>query len=511
MKIVAFFGILLAFVSLVYGQISIKVEPEGIDHFVVEAPEVAIAGEEFTIRLYPKDALGNFTTKGLENLTLSYENLEVVSSRLSPSDFAKGYGEVVLMPIKTGSYSVAFLLKGSLVKLRHGERYLYTLRGQVYNGPPVIARVKTPESFLPGYPVTIEAWLYDAMSNPVIVPTKPYSIVAEYEGLRQTIPITAFEEGRGKFELTLDYTKPVRVDLIEANTRKKLASFTLTPKLPKRVSFRVGTQEANIVANKPFRLTIEALDEEGRLVKVYDRIGSPVYLRHSGTGKLYPSVIEPTQFVEGVANILVVYNKGEVINIYADEISHVKDIPRRDEKTEVYKKPFEIPPVKEIPKEDRKAELQEKITTPPSTAKQKTREQKVQKTDKCVRTRKQASQKTHNVVKQQKTKKETISAYVNIVIPSEVGKIDRVSILEDGEERTVILAYLKDKSKEHEIPYQSGLIKRDNTVLANFSLREDKDGNLIILVDKAQKGITVKAEVIDNTIRITASEQTLKP
>ncbi|MCX7737905.1 MAG: hypothetical protein N2Z80_00595 [Hydrogenothermaceae bacterium] len=64
-------------------------------------------------------------------------------------------------------------------------------------------------------------------------------------------------------------------------------------------------------------MRIKAVDNLGRVIKVYDKIGKDVKLTYTGTGQLIPNTIPREYFKDGLAKVEVIYTESEVIYIDA--------------------------------------------------------------------------------------------------------------------------------------------------------------------------------------------------
>ena len=73
---------------------TIVVKPGKLDHFAITAPEAAVAGESFLVRIDPYDSNGNLITgsqaKGGSFAVRVSGGAEAVPDRIRPADFAGG-------------------------------------------------------------------------------------------------------------------------------------------------------------------------------------------------------------------------------------------------------------------------------------------------------------------------------------------------------------------------------------------------------------------------------------
>ena len=83
----------------------------------------------------------------------------------------------------------------------------------------------------------------------------------------------------------------------------------------------VVTTPDEITAGDEFNIKIEIYDRYKNPVKNFNVIGGNVRLSASGTGLLSPNIVSFQSFVEGIANVKVVYDKAESFIISADMVS----------------------------------------------------------------------------------------------------------------------------------------------------------------------------------------------
>ena len=87
-------AILLPLTAPPAGAGTIVVRPGKLDHFVMSAPESAVAGESFLVRIEPYDASGNLISDA-QNQTGNFSivvsgSAEASPARIKPADFAGG-------------------------------------------------------------------------------------------------------------------------------------------------------------------------------------------------------------------------------------------------------------------------------------------------------------------------------------------------------------------------------------------------------------------------------------
>ena len=71
------------------------------------------------------------------------------------------------------------------------------------------------------------------------------------------------------------------------------------------------------VSGQRFRIRVEAYDRYNNIVRNYNLSGNEVLLSTSGTSYITPSVILPTEFIDGVAVVEVMYDRAESFTISA--------------------------------------------------------------------------------------------------------------------------------------------------------------------------------------------------
>ena len=73
------------------------------------------------------------------------------------------------------------------------------------------------------------------------------------------------------------------------------------------------------IAGENFVIRLEPRDAYDNIITDYSRLGGSVRLTSSGRGKISPDVINQSDFFEGIAQILISYDKAEAITLTARE------------------------------------------------------------------------------------------------------------------------------------------------------------------------------------------------
>ena len=371
----------------------IDVEAGDLAYFYVSYKQSIKAGETQTIKIVAKDAFDNDIEDFKSTVELKY-NDKVVKVQLN-----KGVGILNFSETKAGNYIFQLFYNGKnyMLKDSYTKGLLKEFKVYVQNNIADKVEIATSPEFIPGYTKRLKLIAKDAYGN----------LVLDTSGLEQTI----YVETNGLFKTTLDIkdfkNASKELEFIPLETHdiviyvrdknKTLGEMKLKFKKQDIGEIKL-TYPEKVKAGQEFEIILTVYDTDGLIIKVYDKIGKPIRLTHTGKGILYPDTIQPSDFVNGEAKVKVVYTKSEEIKIIP-VVEGEKTVPARKE--EIKKEKIETSVEKAL-KEDKQVKGEEKETI----------EKIISETSKS---------KEENTIKNKKLVK-----VLNLIFPSDFGKVSEI-------------------------------------------------------------------------------------
>ena len=427
-------------VVLIYSLKSIaqiQVEAGDLSYFYVEYKQTAIVGEKIPIKLTAKDAFDN----DIENFSGIVD--VIYDGKSEKVRIEKGIGLFNFSTTKIGKYDfrVNYNGKSYLIKDKYTKGLLNSFKIYVKNGPAEKVEIITSPEFIPGYTKRLKLIAKDAYGN----------LVSDTSGIEQTLSI----ESNGSFKATLDIksfnngSKEIEFTPLDTHdiilkvksNDKVIGEAKLEYKKQNIGEIKVAYPE-KIKAGQEFDFYIAVYDTNGLLIKVYDRVGKPIKLAHNGKGILYPDTIDPSAFVNGEANVKLVYTKSEEIKItpvIEDQTPKVLK-EEKPKKTETVKKEIEKA-IENTKKEEEKQKPVEKTYTSP------------------------------------KISAEPIKI-LNLIIPKNYGKVG--SVIEKGKNEYLITIIDRNENFEF-VPIERDITVKNKTI-----------GKLRIATDQQNENLTLK-------------------
>lgn len=450
----------------------IKVKPGEVSVLEVEIPKVFVAGEDYSLKVKAVDRFGNPSNNfgSAAAISIKSNGLPVSTPVVSQKDIIDGVFYLKVQPSKVGEYTISASLNEKTLpfRLKPSDETVSQLRVRVVNGKVDNVAISAPDMFTPGYTYTARVFLYDKEGNPVV----------EKDHINQTITITAekfskeirVRELEGyQYELSiLPYsTANFEVNVIDNITQKKLASKVVRPDIQTVGRFEIEVP-SEIEAGSPFKIRIKALDNSGRLIKVFDKIGKDIKLHTNGTGQLIPDTVPRELFKEGVAETELIYTKSELIHIYAS-LSDGKEAITM------------TVPAATRPEETKKVVKEEKPAPQLSEQKRVLEEPKTEEVKKPAETKKEQP-------KPQKPEKTSIK----LRFPVEIGQLARITELSRDKTSLLIKGFFENRNTDYEIKKFENDISINNQKVGKISFYEDKDTNLIISVRMNEEGYQIQ-------------------
>lgn len=330
MKEITLMGILFAILiicSYSWAGEEVIISPAALDHFVLEGPKEAIAGEQFTLTVTAQDALGNVIT----DYSLSGKGVEITTDgvgkispdRVLPAQFKDGRVEILLTYDK--AQDIILISTEIEGKARGRSTTITALPSRLDHFV-----LTTPREARAGEEFTIFISAQDAYRNTIpdyATSGKGVTISASGEGKISPNKVMATQFINGVVQVSLSYNKAQTITLSckEEMGEAKGESPLLTIKPASLDHFLLSTVPA-ATAGKKFQATITACDSFENIITDYGQKGKGVLLTVSGSGSLSPSFVPASQFQNGVAKVELSYDKAEPITIEVKEPTLVSKV-----------------------------------------------------------------------------------------------------------------------------------------------------------------------------------------
>jgi hypothetical protein len=313
----ALFLFILLVINFSFAQVSIK---QGeISYIEVQYNNTLVAGETYNITLKFTDAFGNPSNNfGLASKIKVVSNgLEISKSEIYPGDIKNGETVITVKGKKAGFYTLTFFLdeKPLILKVLPLEALTSSMNFRVINNKAEIAVIESKDTYLPGYPHEIRISFFDREGNSVLEKSHiNQTFLINANGSVKEVNINDFNGNVYKFDILPFIVEDFNIVVQDKSSKNILASKTVKPEIQTIGKIEV-IAPSETEAGKSFTIEIKAYDTQGRLIKVYDKIGKDIKLKVNGSGRIIPDIIPKEAFIEGVARIQAIYTKSETINI----------------------------------------------------------------------------------------------------------------------------------------------------------------------------------------------------
>jgi hypothetical protein len=313
--------ILLLATALPAAAGTIVVKPGKLDHFALTAPESAVAGESFLVRVDPYDSNGNLITsaqpKGSSFTVKVSGGAEAIPDRIRPGDFAGGF--TVRVTDKVAEVvELAIIEAGAATPLA-------TVQVPVYPNKLDHFDLNVPKVVTSGEPFQCRIIARDAFGNTKIdladirsgfrVETSGTGTVDKED--RQFPPFRSGEMILGFIPVKVG---KVKVSVQEGTTHSRGQSAEVEIKPAPLHHFVVQGPKA-AVAGEQFTLVLSAMDLNENVVTNYQTQGDGVHLTASGDGLLDPPTVQAKEFRSGQAKVGVSYTSAGSLVVTAREMN----------------------------------------------------------------------------------------------------------------------------------------------------------------------------------------------
>ena len=462
------FLFILLIINITFAQVSIK--PGEISYIEVQYNNILVAGETYNITLKFTDTFGNPSNNfGLASRIKVVSNgLEISKSEIYPGDIKNGETVITVKGKKASFYNLTFFLdeKPLILKVLPLEALTSSMNFRVINNKAETAVIESKDTYLPGYPYEIRISFFDREGNPVLEKSHiNQTFLINTNGSIKEVNINDFNGNVYKFDILPFVVEDFNIVVQDKSNKNILASKTIKPEIQTIGKIEV-IAPSETEAGKPFTLEVKVYDTQGRLIKVYDKIGKDIKLKVNGSGTIIPDIIPKEAFVEGVAQIQSIYTKSETINI-EPVILGLNTSINVEKKTQKEKKK-----IIELPKKEKKLLAKEKPEQ----------------------------------ITEEKEKKTTA---IKLKFPLELGIINKVNLISAKESNYIYKIYFSKRNLKYEVRnYEKDiLIEKENIGKLNFV--EDKDHNIVLNIS-LKDNYTAEASLLKdsrNTVEVKVVEK----
>jgi hypothetical protein len=467
-----------------------------LDHFIVTAPTQVNAGSAFEAKVLAKDifdnTVGDTETAGRNIKVTSSGTTSFAMAGTPVPDFRNGTASINLVAEKIGTASVE-------IQDTAGGGSGRSQNITVLPGPLGYFKLLAPTDAVAGSSFEITLTAFDTFGNPLTdYSSKGNGVTLQSTGSSKMEPsfIKTSEFRHNETTVKVMYEKAEEITIIaREQNRDQQGKSGMIRIAPAAADHFVVITPSNAQSGQPFKLKIEAYDRFNNRVRNYHLSGSNVFLKITGSGTLSPSIIPPSEFVDGVALTEVVYDKAESFTItatsqYAKGVERVAREPRPLERAPEPAVKAERPPVM-LPAEKRevKEKPEPRVIVPPKKVQKEAkreeppkelREKKKKEEPKKV-VKKETAQETKKELKKE-TKREEPKKEAKAEPPKKEAKVEPPK-KEAKVEPPKKEAKVEPPKKEAKVEEPKREIKKDGkpSTLNNISLIEAREKAMLVL------------------------------
>lgn len=288
----------------------------------VVAAERARAGEPLAVQVMAFDNFGNvirdFTRVAAKLRLGAADGSPLEAPLLTDREFVGGTAFLMVKPYKSGALSIVAMDeitgttgRSQTIQVAAGDVASFTIRAR----SQVIARE----------PFDVEITALDRFGNVVREYARTGSgvvVEAPLEGglTPVTVPASAFMDGSARVSFTYNAADRISLTIVEqGGTARGVSDFIFVTHADAR-KFRIdGGGEAT--AGTPFKLRITAVDDYGNPAISYGRRDGQVALYAENGSPMAPPYFSRSAFVNGVAEVDVVFLSSGDVRVHADAMS----------------------------------------------------------------------------------------------------------------------------------------------------------------------------------------------
>ncbi len=299
---------------------TVVVKPGQFDHFTLQMPDKAVAGENFVVKVSAYDAskniITNFSETGKE-FKVDVNGLAVAQpSVLSASSFAGGIANIVINDKKAEKVTFSIREAGGSVPV--ATREILVIPNKLDHFV-----IQSPATVTAGSGFEVKIVAKDIFDNTVqdIDTGKNMKVTSSgTSSVKMQAGALDFKNGLASAAFISEKAGDVVIDLQDTASGSKGTTKTIQVTPAGLAYFKLQAPKAGI-AGEPFELLITAYDSYDNVVSAYASSGAGIKLATTGSSKLEPAMVDAAMFRNGQAAVKVVYEKAEEFQIIAKELN----------------------------------------------------------------------------------------------------------------------------------------------------------------------------------------------
>lgn len=298
---------------------TVVIKPGKFDHFTLQMPDRAVAGENFVVKVSVYDAnknlITNFSETGKEFRVDANGTATVQPSLLGASAFSGGIANILVNNKKAEKISFSIREAGGTVPVISRDIVIIPNKLDHFT-------LQSPQAVTAGNPFDVKVVAKDIFDNTVsdIDVGKNIKITSTGASSVKVLGTGAldFRSGMATAAFVSEKTGDVIVEF------QDIISGSMGRTQPIQVNpgtlayFKLQSPKT-AMAGEPFELLIAAYDAFNNIVANYAAAGGGVRLTTTGSSKIEPASLNPADFRNGQATVKILYDKAEEIQIVARE------------------------------------------------------------------------------------------------------------------------------------------------------------------------------------------------
>jgi len=310
--------LIVAIISQMTGPASagtVVVKPGQFDHFTIQLPEKAVAGENFIIKVQAYDLnnnlITNFIESGKEFRIDAGGSAVVQPSTLNASSFSGGTANIsinskkaekIVFSIREAGGTVPVISRELMVVPNKLEHFIVQAPSNVRAGARFDVRIIARDLFDNTVDDVEIGRNLKITSSGTATPGMLGGTVIDFKNGTAMVTFVSEKSGSSFIELQ---------ELI-SGSRGRSNEIAVTPSVLNY--FRLQAPKT-AVAGEPFDLIVSAYDAYDNLITNYASSGAPASIMTTGSTKLEPTSLAPSDFKNGQAVVKAFYEKAEDIAI----------------------------------------------------------------------------------------------------------------------------------------------------------------------------------------------------
>ncbi|MEN2994201.1 MAG: hypothetical protein ABDH19_02490 [Thermodesulfovibrio sp.] len=295
----------------------IKILPAEISALNIKVPPTVRVGNEFEVLISGSDRFGNTVCKDFNPKELNLFFKGDISPQIKDIQY---FSDSCLVKVKLFSEKIGvFHIEADLLDRKVTGK---STTVEVLNATVNSFIINAPEEAVVDEPFDITILAIDRFNNFVKdFAAQREKIVIEAQGKGYIFPseLTSYAFSDGKARLSIRYDRPEEIKIVAklaSNNAVRGESNPIKIVPPKVKRFEVISPDT-IIAGQKFKVKIIAYNHLDKLMSNYNLYGNTVVLKSSGSGMLTPNRVPPSEFVNGIATVELMYDKAEKFEIFA--------------------------------------------------------------------------------------------------------------------------------------------------------------------------------------------------